>query len=121
MPRESKEPVTRLQHSHLLADEFLSRICRGEHPPLSEYTDQNPELANVIRELFPVLLEIEDARPGSESGSADGNSTDGPAALPSMKELGDYRIIREAGRGGMGIVYEALRSLPSGTTAYRRR
>src|SRR5262245_4386515 len=29
------------------------------------------------------------------------------SAAPALKQLGDFRIIREVGRGGMGIVYEA--------------
>ena len=57
---------------NLLADEFAERYRRGERPPLSEYTDQYPELADEIRELFPALVAIEQfgtgGRPGDRAG-----------------------------------------------------
>ena len=46
----------------VLADDFLARQRRGERPSVSEYVARYPELAEEIQELFPVLLDMEDAR-----------------------------------------------------------
>ena len=46
----------------VLAEEFLARDRRGERPSLSEYVARYPELADAIHELFPVLLDMENAR-----------------------------------------------------------
>jgi hypothetical protein len=90
-----------------LADEFAERYRRGERPPLSEYTDRYPELADQIRELFPALVAIEQFGSGSEE--ATGPVAPQPETTGSIPErLGDYRIVREIARGGMGIVYEAV-------------
>ncbi len=90
-----------------LADEFAERYRRGERPPLGEYTDRYPELAEQIRELFPALVAIEQF--GSEADPATGPTAPRPAAAgPIPERLGDYRILREIARGGMGIVYEAV-------------
>jgi WD40 repeat protein/serine/threonine protein kinase len=90
-----------------LAEEFLARYRRGERPALSEYTDRYPELASQIRELFPALVALEAV--GSVEGQATGpdNSLVGDEG-PLPRQLGEYRILREVGRGGMGIVYEAV-------------
>ncbi len=84
-----------------LAEEFADRYRRGERPPLSEYTDRYPALADEIRELFPALVMMEDL--GSVAGEP---APAGPKSVPT--ELGDFRILREIGRGGMGVVYEAV-------------
>jgi serine/threonine protein kinase/WD40 repeat protein len=88
-----------------LADEFAGRLRRGEHPALSEYTRRYPELADQIRDLFPALVLME------QFGSVDGAGSSAGAAFETRDvpgRLGDFRIVREVGRGGMGVVYEAV-------------
>ena len=81
----------------LLAEEFVERYRRGERPALTEYAGRHPELADRIRDLFPALVLMEQL--GSEP----------PADPPRAPDrLGEYRVVREVGRGGMGVVYEAV-------------
>ena len=87
----------------VLADEFVERFRSGERPTLAEYTDKYPDLADEISELFPLLVEMEDARSSDDSSS---QSTLVGTQTPELKQLGDYRIIREVGRGGMSASRE---------------
>lgn len=86
----------------VLAEEFIERYRRGERPPVSEYSERYPELAEEIVDLFPAMLMMENLKPADEDESA----SPGMVA-PPFEQIGDYRIIREVGRGGMGVVYEA--------------
>lgn len=84
-----------------LADEFISRIRRGDHPSVSEYRERYPDLSDEIEEFFPAIAALE----GGKYGEPVPGKVSLGASVP--EQLGDFKIIREIGRGGMGVVYEA--------------
>ncbi len=120
-----RDPIDRL------AESFLTRFRAGERPSIEEYAANYPELAEEIRGLLAALVQLEqNLAPEGPAGQScvkrpEPDSRSGLAP----RYLGDYLIVREVGRGGMGIVYEAvqqslgrhvaLKLLPAGNPANR--
>ena len=87
----------------LLAAEYMEQLRQGQRPSIEEYAAQHPELAGEIRDLFPTIAVTERLK-AQQARSSGGLATLGAARL---ERLGDFRLIREIGRGGMGVVFEA--------------
>jgi hypothetical protein len=82
-------------------DDYLAALERGAPPDKSALLAAHPELAD---DLEACLASLDFIR---RAAGPDDLPCDSPASAPSPGLLGDFRIIREAGRGGMGVVYEA--------------
>lgn len=99
----SREPF------ELLASQFVEELRGGKKPSVELYARRYPPHAKQIREVFPVLAMLENARIEKESESIRRHM---PDRFPFTR-LGNCELVAELGRGGMGVVYKA-RDLDSG-------
>jgi serine/threonine protein kinase len=89
-----------------LLAEFANKLQAGECVDVDAYTRKYPDHADALQQLLPamqLLVAFEGCVPGADAEQAAAPT----AAEMVLGELGDFRIIREVGRGGMGVVFEA--------------
>jgi serine/threonine protein kinase/WD40 repeat protein/tetratricopeptide (TPR) repeat protein len=91
----------------LLVDRLIARMQTGEPVDWSAVAREHPEHAGRLRSLAVALEALGDLSANLDaepSGVAARSREDGfsPGGL-----LGDFHILREVGRGGMAVVYEA--------------
>ena len=98
-----------------LAEEFAAKYRQGENPLVAEYAARYPQWADEIEELFPSVIALEDLKCQHQAASNPGPRIDGEP----LQQLGDYRILGELGRGGMGIVYEGEQASPKRLVAVK--
>ena len=85
----------------LILDEYLTQLENGARPNEAALIAAHPEIADQLRvQLDNLRLLHEAAATPSSSGSL--------SHYAAPKKLGAYELTREIGRGGMGIVYEAI-------------
>ena len=88
-----------------LASVFAEQLRDGRPATIEQYAESHPALADEIRGLFPVILAMETSKRDRENPAM---RREIPQQF-TFDRLGDCRIVREIGRGGMGVVFEARR------------
>jgi eukaryotic-like serine/threonine-protein kinase len=103
-----------------LVDEIMRRMQAGESIDIAALTKQHPDLAGRLGELQPAVQLLAELRQHKELFAEANSIAANSASVQPRHEhfqpgsehtsagiLGDFRLVREIGRGGMGVVFEA--------------
>lgn len=110
LPQETREspsiaPLSIPSEVAELVDEMMNLACDAEPFEIDEYCARHPDWADQLRNIFPAMMALAARASGPHAGIHQDNRFSHLSDLHGV--LGDFEILREIGRGGMGIVYEA--------------
>ncbi len=85
--------------------EFTMALRAGQHPTIQQYQDRYPHLADEIADVLSSISMIEQFKSASASTTGSRQKLD---SVSKLKQIGPYKILKEIGRGGMGVVFAAI-------------
>ncbi|WP_425614768.1 protein kinase [Anatilimnocola sp. NA78] len=86
-------------------DRYLSSLEHDAPLDQAAVLAAYPDLADSLRTYFRSLEDLHDMAAGFGGGTPEKETDDSPET--GQQRIGDFELLREIGRGGMGVVYEA--------------
>jgi WD40 repeat protein/serine/threonine protein kinase len=88
-------------------EEYAAAMQAGRKPDRQTFLARHPEIAEALAECLDGLEFVCTAAPELSQAGAARSASPADDVQPATP-LGDYQVVREVGRGGMGVVYEAV-------------
>src|SRR5262249_40423811 len=92
---------------YLAVQEYLALLEAGQKPDRAEFAARYPDIAAALDDCLAGLDFVQAVAPGLSEPVVPGKDESSGGDFAASSPLGDFRILREVGRGGMGVVYEA--------------
>ncbi len=105
---------SREQQLEAILHGYLQAVDAGQNPDREELLRRHPDLADELRAFFAdqakldrMAQALKQADAGDIKTVAPEQAVNEPGGLPRVRYFGDYELLEEIARGGMGVVYKA--------------